>query len=281
MSLSFVFTAITAWPAQSALLAYEGFADDDYTVGATVNGANPGVDGFSGSWIKAGGGDTVVQAGSLAYSAGGQDLVTSGNKATSQPAGRMFRRFDVSGTSSLANYIDADTLSTSANGKPLYISMLVQWEGDPTDAFYGVEFHDPSSAEQNSSREFRFDAADGPDEFQLDFDGSNNNGLSDFDQATHLLVLRIDFASGNDTITYWWDPVSIGGAAPTSTGLYSGMDVNFDKIVLSRFAGNGSTLGVIDEVRLGETYADVTPVPEPGALGLMSLGALMALKRRH
>ncbi|MEM8494024.1 MAG: hypothetical protein AAF663_01395 [Planctomycetota bacterium] len=278
---------VGAATASAATLVYEPFAASDYTVGNSLSGANPTVAGFGGAWVKDGGGDTTVETGSLTY----LNLVTSGNKASSVSGGRMNRSLDVSATGPLGNYVaDVDfggttgvqpAIATSANGNALYISMLVSWSGgDPTDAFFGVEFHNPIGGNSDSSQEFRFDAADGPDDFQVDSDGGNNNFLGDFDTDTHLLVFRIDFADGDDTLTWWWDPTSLGGAEPAVATGSATFELEFDKIVLSRFAGDGSVTGLSDEFRIGTTYASVTPVPEPTAVGLGGAALALLIGRR-
>jgi MYXO-CTERM domain-containing protein len=47
-------------------------------------------------------------------------------------------------------------------------------------------------------------------------------------------------------------------------------------------ATNWRPFGVlaVDEIRLGTTYADMSAVPEPAALGLLALGGLLRLRRR-
>ena len=37
----------------------------------------------------------------------------------------------------------------------------------------------------------------------------------------------------------------------------------------------------VDELRIGTTFADVTPVPEPATISLLAIGGLMALRRRR
>jgi hypothetical protein len=37
----------------------------------------------------------------------------------------------------------------------------------------------------------------------------------------------------------------------------------------------------VDELRFGESYGDVTPIPEPATMSLLALGGLGALLRRR
>ena len=57
-------------------------------------------------------------------------------------------------------------------------------------------------------------------------------------------------------------------------------DDAFDTI---SFSGGRSQNGVpqVDEIRFGASYADVTPVPEPGSLALLGLGGLLIARRRR
>lgn len=131
-----------------------------------------------------------------------------------------------------------------------------------------------------------------------------------------FILMRIDSvgttvndAANADTIHIWINPADLNNAPADGTAditLKSDLfaapapqavnrDLNFDRLRL--FAGNpqgtlGSTYTYgslsLDEIRLGTTFADVTPnllaVPEPTVLGLMALGGLVlarALGRRR
>jgi hypothetical protein len=77
-------------------------------------------------------------------------------------------------------------------------------------------------------------------------------------------------------------------ANPTGRGLNNANDLNFNRIRI--FAGgNNTTVGygsvLTDEIRIGESFDDVTPdvgVPEPGsfALAAMGLAAFAAIRRK-
>ena len=86
------------------------------------------------------------------------------------------------------------------------------------------------------------------------------------------------------------DPSSFGGAAPAPTvtaqtttgGDYSGTNIR------SFIFRQGNTLSnvnpavvIADELRVGTSYADVTPVPEPASAAALGIAALAVLGRRR
>jgi hypothetical protein len=112
--------------------------------------------------------------------------------------------------------------------------------------------------------------------------------------GVHLIVLKYEFRVGSlvpdpDVVSLFFDPISsvepVGPdaqvAAPNSDLFitHQGGLSNFT------FSGGGHVPGRFDEVRWGDTFADVVPppiVPEPGSLALfgMAAGACCALRRR-
>jgi hypothetical protein len=92
--------------------------------------------------------------------------------------------------------------------------------------------------------------------------------------TTHLIVEEIDL--GAKTASLWVDPDSstFGGTAPTATASLSGLtataidDVGFK----TQTAAGGPYL--VDNLLIGTTWADVTPVPEPASFALAGLGML-------
>ena len=109
---------------------------------------------------------------------------------------------------------------------------------------------------------------------------------------TDFLLFNIEFGDGTGNITYnfWLNP-TLGAGGPgtadfTQSVAWSVFDTNSsDQVGIDSFyfkPGNGNNNGSIDEFRLGTDFASVTPVvPEPSALLLGSIGAMIMLRRRR
>jgi len=88
---------------------------------------------------------------------------------------------------------------------------------------------------------------------------------------TTLLVLRADLQPGNDRFTLYVNPSPLS-SEPLTGIVKQDMDIGaLDGIVLYSTGAHS-----VDEIRWGTTFADVTPVPEPGTIFLALVGAWAA-----
>jgi len=109
---------------------------------------------------------------------------------------------------------------------------------------------------------------------------TTSTGIARALNTTYLMVLHVMFGDGNDVVDLFVNPASIGGDAPVtpSASVTLTHDLYFRSFRF--YPGSGANNGYVDEVRIGETYADVTPaVPEPAfALALASLALVFRRK---
>ena len=79
--------------------------------------------------------------------------------------------------------------------------------------------------------------------------------------ATNLFVLRFDFAAGPDTVRAYANP-PLGTEPASANGTITGANLSFDRVAFANFGGGAAELHV-DEIRIGTTYASVTPAAAP------------------
>jgi hypothetical protein len=72
------------------------------------------------------------------------------------------------------------------------------------------------------------------------------------------LVLKLDFAA-TSTATLFVNPASLGGSAPATAGASASSTTSLAFKSLAFYGGSGFSQGALDELRLGDSYAAVTP----------------------
>jgi len=275
-----VITALLAAPlGHAAVTAYDPFltgaipASGQYTVG-NLQFQGPTVNGFTGNWI-AGQGFPQVSATGLSYTNGSGSLVTSGGSISSANnngvrAGRLL-----------------STPVTASSNTTLYMSVLLQLESVSSN-YKSFELHNLSFDDGGTNRRLQLGQAS-------DFiSGSTNYGIRLFgddnlrldlgaaDTTVNLFVIKFVLSTANngDSITVFRNP-TMGGAEPgTNSGVLSGFNMTFDRTSLARF--NGSSVIAADEIRFGDSFADVTPIPEPSSALLLVTAVLgLAIRRRR
>lgn len=244
--LATIAMAIGVPQAEAALSSYDGFG---YTAGALAG--NAGGSGWSGTWT----GDHALIDGSLAYG----PLATSGNRVSltgSQAFRNLGSTMGGAGTETWISFLGVIT------GSDIGISLF---EGGAEKNFMGTS----GGIGGNWGHVI----------------GANlDTGVAGSTEP-HFYVLQISTpATGDATVNLWLDPdqSSLGsGSAPTGGIARSGTvaPYSFDRVRLGKFGG-GST-NEVDEFRLGTTWADVSPVPEPSTVGLLAIGVLALARRRR
>ncbi len=104
---------------------------------------------------------------------------------------------------------------------------------------------------------------------------------------THFIVVAYTIVNGasNDTVSLWLNPssTSFGGSAPTATvTATNSVTADLASVTSLWFRQDGTTATpnvTIDAVRVGTTWADVTP--EPSSLSFIGLGIAGLLARRR
>jgi hypothetical protein len=98
--------------------------------------------------------------------------------------------------------------------------------------------------------------------------------------TTYFLVGSYEFVAGsaNDIASLWINPDSstfdtLPSPSATITSTNSGGDISGISGFLLRGA-NGSPAGLMDELRIGTDWADVTPVPEPSTYAMLALAGV-------
>ncbi|MGJ8656623.1 MAG: PEP-CTERM sorting domain-containing protein [Akkermansiaceae bacterium] len=248
-----------------------------YTAGDLV-GQNPAIAGATGNWFTNAGNSQTVSATGLSYA----NLQTSGGSV------------DANDASGQRNGRNLSVTYTDASDATVYISFLMQLgEAGGNGSYRAFELHDTTLGASDGGM------ADGTNrQFQLgvhngDF-GTNgigfraaNDGAFDAELSAtrnldvNLFVIKLELSStaASDSATVWMNPTTGTAGDPASGGVtVSGFDITFDTIALARFAGDGTTW---DELRVGDTFLDVTPVPEPSSTALLGLGGLALILRRR
>jgi autotransporter-associated beta strand protein len=238
---------------QAAQLAYEGF---DYPAGSANLTNQLGGSGWNGVWQTVNNGSADVVAGSLVAAANAPadyDLRSIGNSSFLPDNRRVGRKLDTSasGPFGIAGYRDGNG-RIGADGKTLYLSFTQQPNG--TSLYYEFEFHRGDLGDPGRIAGIGNDQ--GGDNVHLRAPNGTHTFIGAGNTGVNFYVVRIDFKPGDDDVFVYRNPTSLAEpGVPTLTRL-AAADMSFDGISFGAFVNDRTVAH--DEVRLGETWGDVT-----------------------
>jgi hypothetical protein len=272
--LLFVVVMLESWAAHSCLadlLDYDGF---DYApVGSALEGKDGGF-GFQpgGGWHVRG--YNASTADNFLIGEGSQgtpNLPTEGNHVVSAAV------FD---TISGVGRVLADPV-TAAETATRYVSFTLTPEGTLGEGIWNGFFGVTLDAEAPTSPDLFIGKAGGGtmDRYVIEHRGGDNQVATSEDVVvgeTEFFVVKSEFVSGgSDSFTLYVNPDPLG--PEPMTGSFLSLDLaDFTAVT---FYSTGAFR--VDELRVGETFADVTSgVPEPGILAsLVGMAVTAALLR--
>jgi hypothetical protein len=245
-------------PASAQLIAYDGF---NYTPG-NLDGLNGGSGWTTDGWSSAAP-SAQVTTGSLTPTV--PDLLTSGNSIST---------VGLNGNSTRA----LNTTLGTASGT-VWASVLIQRTSNTVDDSVGGMTLGGVFVGDGGSGVFRIADAGAPSGL---LSPSQESTISVMKGRTYLLVLQIDatLATGNPTLNLYVDPTP--GATDPGTPAVTRSDLTVTDIDQISLVYQGGDY-LFDEVRVGNSYADVVPVtPAAEPAGLLAAAAVGAwlLRRR-
>ena len=234
--------AQTQWQATLALLA-----SDPMGTSGNLSGSGGGT-GWAGNW--SGGGSSIrLSSGSLSDPSG--LLPASGGKAQFQLASLIFPS-----TATAARDLGGDI---GADGTTTWISFVIQPDTGGIN-YAGVQFG-------SSSATVGF-AGFNNGQFVIGEAGTAGNavaGTNPVNGQNALLVVKLEHAAGNDTLTLYVNPTP--GLTTPDSALTASASIDLGSFRRIAITGStvliGSNTSVIDEIRVGQSYADVAPTAAP------------------
>jgi hypothetical protein len=268
MTLGLCLTGATA---DASLLASDAFV---YDTGSTLGVQSAAGAGWSTGWMSNAGITTAsgasVSAGSLT-APGGYSPAPSGGSAI-QAGLLAYRGLDASAQIDLS--VDKD----------YYISYLAERTPVPVSS-RSFSFQLQTGGVTGGDLVVNVGTSTGGDPFVAL--GASGTVLEDLNLigngSTDLWVIKIaaSAALADQVFLKVYDSINdtVDAAEPATWSVISNSELSSSTITQLGFAISGNATLQIDEVRIGESWADVVPVPEPASAGLMLLGLGLATRR--
>lgn len=281
--------AVLASSSYAALLAYEGFnyQPPATPAGSAVFGLNGGTN-WNAAWIGNNDGFKTAPDGGLGY----------GSLSTSTGA-----IADTSGSSKAYIRASNATAIASSDTKTRWFSMLLNVNSLNATApvsntlaiWSGLSSAGANSTQRGSNVGFQIDATVSSGYQMYARVGTTLSSASyGISAPTGTLFIVGKYSAnptGNDFSEIWVNPntsllggtnLTNGSTAEAYLSVGAGSSIDAVSFAFNAVGTYGSSLkGSLDEVRIGDTFADVSPVPEPASIaGLAVLGFLATRRRR-
>jgi hypothetical protein len=254
---------LSAGRLRAGLIAYEGFSY--VPSGGSILGDNGGL-GFNGPWSAGGfnavnNGDYFAGSNSLLFSS----LASSGNHVFSNAIGVN------QGIAGITRALE----TSFTGGSTFYVSVLLRPEGALNqgnfNGFFGLYLNGSTGNDLFIGKSGGGSVGDYVVETRGGI-GQVSSNVSAVVGQTTLLVLKVELPAVqqvSDTFTLYVNP-TLGSSEP-STGTVK-HDINIGNISGLTIYSTGAFS--IDEIRIGDAFADVTPLaaPEPASCILLSIG---------
>jgi len=262
--------------AGGALICYDGF---DYALGH-ISAKGAAADGWAGAWetfdmegVQGVDDFPRVVAPGLTYTDdSGESLLVTGNGL--QPGyvryGNAIRAIDLAPGSNaeLADVIDPVTGTIGKDGTTLWLSFLADGPSSGyADHWVGMSLYNGSNAQ--GTEELFLGKPSGEEHWGV-MEIGGPKLLSDVPGSEQVFyAVRIDFKSGPEDLYLWLNPDLLDEPQAADAQVrHTLAELRFDRLRVA-----GSSLFAIDELRVGTSYQDVAPVPEPSSLCVF--GALL------
>lgn len=208
------------------------------------------------------------KAGSLSFGGGEARLATKGGKLEGNTGGvSHIALMNVATDGPFKDYINPAVTPLaigSADTGVLYISALVRIERlESNQSFMALGVENATRNGLQNERTIKFGQNWGSSTFNL-------SGNVPLDSDTHLYVAKMEYKSGTDSYTVWFDPDLTKSEAQLTPAATGSAELKFSAI---GFQGqisqpitlpDGTTTNMpnfnVDEIRFGKTYNDVVPL---------------------
>lgn len=248
---------VNVFPNAGGLLAYEGF---NYGQSSNdISGANGGF-GWAGAWVNVAGVASQSYSNSLVAGTNaptGYDAHSFAGNLLTVNTSRKGRYLDCSATGSFAQhgYVDSNG-NLGADGKTVYLSFLQQ--PNALVQFYELELKRGDLGDGGRIGGIGNDTSDTHVHLRLEAPAGGTSTFYDLGPGTtnvNFYIVRIDYHTGNDTVTVYRNPTSPTEPVTPTLVVTNVSDLSFDGISFGAYLNNVTVAH--DEVRIGMTWADV------------------------